>query len=113
MKLSYLYTPTRDLAASATFYRDVMGFDEAWREGDDTIAFALPESDVQLMLSSAPGEHGPMYLVPSAAEWVRAHPDLEVVLPLEQIPGGATVGFRDPAGNAFHVFDQAGLTATS
>jgi len=113
MKPTFIYLPTDDLDGTVRFYRDDLGLDEAWREGDDTVAFALPDSDVQLMVSTAPGEHGPMYLVPSAAEWVRAHPDLEVVLPLEQIPGGATVGFRDPAGNAFHVFDQAGLTATS
>jgi catechol 2,3-dioxygenase-like lactoylglutathione lyase family enzyme len=108
VKPTFIYIPTDDLAGTVRFYRDDLGLDEAWREGDDTVAFALPDSDVQLMVSTAPGEHGPMYLVPSVAEWMLAHPDLEVVLPLEQIPGGATVGFRDPAGNAFHVFDQAG-----
>lgn len=106
MKPSFIYIPTTDLSGSATFYRDVFGLEEAWREGDDTIAFALPDSDLQLMVSTDPGEQGPMYLVASAEEWMSQHPDLEVALPLEQITGGAVVGFRDPAGNAFYVFDQ-------
>jgi len=106
MKPAFVYIPTTDLAGTATFYRDTLGLDEAWREGDDTIAFGLPDSDLQLMVSSAPGEHGVMYLVPSVADWMAAHSELEVVVPLEQIPGGAVVGFRDSAGNAFYVLDQ-------
>ena len=106
MKPTFLYVPTDDLEATARFYRDELKLEEAWREGDDTIAFALPSGELQLMVSSAPGGYGPMYLVPSAEEWVREHADLEVAQPLQQIPGGATVGFTDPAGNAFYVFDQ-------
>jgi predicted enzyme related to lactoylglutathione lyase len=107
MKPAFIYVPTDDLAGTARFYAEQLGLEEAWREGDDTIAFALPDSDLQIMVSSAPGNHGPMYQVPSAAEWIREHPDLEVVVPLEEIPGGAVVGFEDPAGNAFYVLDQA------
>ena len=106
MKPAFIYIPTSDLAHTATFYRDVMGLDEAWREGDDTIAFALPDSDVQLMVSSAPGEQGPMYLVPSVDAWMREHPDLEIAVPHEEIPGGAVVGYTDSAGNAFYILDQ-------
>jgi catechol 2,3-dioxygenase-like lactoylglutathione lyase family enzyme len=106
VKPSFIYIPTDDLEALGAFYRDVLGFEEAWREGDDTIAFATPDSDVQLMVSSAPGAQGPMYSVPSTTEWLAAHAELEVVAPLEEIPGGAVVGLRDPAGNAFYVFHQ-------
>ena len=108
MKPTFIFTPTDDLAATAAFYRDGLGLAESWREGDDTIAFALPGSELELMVSTSPGGHGPMYLVDSAADWVSAHPALEIAVPLEKIPGGATVGFTDPAGNAFYVFDQAG-----
>jgi catechol 2,3-dioxygenase-like lactoylglutathione lyase family enzyme len=104
---NFFYIPTTDLEGTAQFYRDRLGLVEAWREGDDTIAFALPGSDIELMVSTSPGGHGAMYLVPSASAFVAEHPELEVVVPLEQIPGGATVGFEDPAGNAFYVFDQA------
>jgi predicted enzyme related to lactoylglutathione lyase len=106
VKPTFIYVPTYDLKALATFYRDTLGFDEAWREGDDTIAFATTDSDVQLMVSSAPGAQGPMYQVPSASEWLAAHADVEVVTPLEEIPGGAVVGLQDSSGNAFYVFDQ-------
>jgi catechol 2,3-dioxygenase-like lactoylglutathione lyase family enzyme len=109
VKPSFIYVPTADLAGTAGFYRDELGLEEAWREGDDTVAFALPGSDVQVMVSTDPGRYGPMYEVPSARAFAAAHPGLTVVLPLTPIPGGATVGFEDPAGNAFHVFDQAEL----
>lgn len=106
MKPSFIYIPTTDLAALATFYGDVLGLAEAWREGDDTVAYSLPDSDLQLMVSTDPGEQGPMYLVPSAEAWLAQNPDLEVAVPLAQIPGGAVVGLKDPSGNAFYVFDQ-------
>jgi catechol 2,3-dioxygenase-like lactoylglutathione lyase family enzyme len=37
MKLEFLYTPTRDLQASLGLYRDELGWEEAWREGDSTV----------------------------------------------------------------------------
>jgi predicted enzyme related to lactoylglutathione lyase len=108
MKPAFIFVPTTDLAALAAFYGDTLHLDEAWREGDDTVAFALPDSDVQLMVSSSPGRQGPMYQVESLSEWMRRHDGLEIAVPLEEIPGGAVVGYTDPAGNAFYVFDQAG-----
>ena len=59
------------------------------------------------MVSSSPGEQGPMYEVDSVSDWMTAHNDLSIVVPLEEVPGGAVVGYSDPAGNAFYVFDQA------
>jgi len=106
MKPAYIFVPTSDLAALATFYAETLHLEEAWREGDDTIAFSLPDSEVQLMVSSSPGEQGPMYEVDSVSDWMTAHSDLSIVVPLEEVPGGAVVGFCDPAGNAFYVFDQ-------
>ena len=107
MKPSFIFVPTKDLAGTASFYGDTLGLTESWREGDDTVAFGLPDSDLELMVSTTAGEQGPMYLVPSVSEWVRQHADLEIVVPLEKIPGGVVVGLTDPAGNAFYVFDQA------
>jgi len=106
MKLTFIYTPTSDLGKSAQFYSQTLGLNERWREGDDTIAFALPDSDVQLMVSTSPGAPGPMYLVPSVAEGIRAHPTIEIVAPAEDIPGGAVAELLDPSGTSFYVFDQ-------
>jgi catechol 2,3-dioxygenase-like lactoylglutathione lyase family enzyme len=36
MKLEFLNVPTRDLQASLALYRDELGWQEAWREGDST-----------------------------------------------------------------------------
>ena len=52
MKLEFLFVPTSDLSASLALYRDGLGFTEMWREGDATVALALPGSDTQLMLDS-------------------------------------------------------------
>jgi predicted enzyme related to lactoylglutathione lyase len=106
VKPSFIYVPTEDLASTAQFYGNVLGLEEAWREGDDTIAFALLDSELQLMVSTSPGAQGPMYFVPSVTDWVSQHSELEVTVPLENIPGGVVIGFTDPAGNAFYVFDQ-------
>jgi predicted enzyme related to lactoylglutathione lyase len=106
MKPVFVYLPTTDLTGTARFYRDQLGLDEAWREGDDTIAFAIPGSDLQLMVSTDPGDHAMMYLVPSVAEWISAHPTIEIIRPSQEISGGIVVGFTDPAGNPFYIFDQ-------
>ena len=47
-----------------------------------------------------------MYLVPSVVDWVSEHVDLEVVVPQEEVPDGVVIGFNDPAGNTFYIFDQ-------
>jgi hypothetical protein len=49
LKLEFLFVPTSDLGASLGLYRDGLGFNEVWREGDATVALALPGSDVQLL----------------------------------------------------------------
>ncbi len=43
MRLELLFTPTADLTASLSLYRDP-GFTELWREGDATVAaLTLPD----------------------------------------------------------------------
>ena len=108
MKLTFLYTPVTDLPAAIAFYRDVLGWDEAWREGTDTVAFQAPGSDVQVMVSIDRYPAGPMYLVDSVAAFLEDHPEMTVTGDLGEIPDGTGVAFADPAGNAFYVFDQAG-----
>ncbi|SMH42921.1 hypothetical protein SAMN06295885_2102 [Rathayibacter oskolensis] len=106
MKPTYIYLPTDDLARSSRYYRETLGLEEAWREGDDTVAFAVPGGGLQLMLSTAPGAQGVMYLVPSVQQFLDSRHAITVVSPPEAIPGGVVVGLEDVSGNAFYVFDQ-------
>lgn len=106
MELTFLYVPVTELAAAEAFYRDVLGLQEAWREGDGTVAFSLPGSSVQVIVSTDPDPAGPMYQVDDVAAWLAEHARLAVRVPRKEIPGGAVVGLADPAGNVFYVFDQ-------
>lgn len=107
MKLAFLFLPVTDLAAAEEFYRGRLGLDEAWREGDGTVAFASADGAVQLMVSTDPYPAGPMLEVDDAAAWEAAHDGIPVAVPRYAIPGGEVVGFSDPGGNVFYVFDQA------
>ena len=50
MKLVFLHHPVENLEASLAFYRDTLGFKEAWREEEHTVAFKIPNSEVELLL---------------------------------------------------------------
>lgn len=106
MKLTFWYVPATDLAVETQFYRDHLGLEEAWSEGDDTVAFWMPERDVQVMVSTTPQPGGPMYLVDDVGAWVNAHPEVPVSINRYEIPGGSVAGFASPNGSAFYVFDQ-------
>lgn len=106
MELTFLYVPVSDLSAAVAFYGDTLGLEQVWRQGDSTVAFWAPDRSVQLMVDTEGWPPGPMYLVDDAAGWAAAHQQLPVRVPRYDIPGGAVVGFEDPSGNAFYVFDQ-------
>lgn len=106
MKLVFINQPVTDLDQAVTFYRDVLGFEEAWREGEDTVSFYVPDSSAQIMLVTDGLPAGPMYLVADAQAWTAAHADLPVRVPRLEIPGGAVIGFDGPGANVFYVFDQ-------
>ena len=106
MQLQFLYVPVADLTSAVAFYRDELGWTEAWRESDDTVAFALPDSPVQVMVSTAPGSAGPMYEVDDLAAFLAAHPSLRRRGEASEIPDGRIIEFEGPGGSAFHVFDQ-------
>ena len=108
MKLTFLYQPTADLRAAVDFHRDELGLEEAWRDGDDTVAFWLPERVAQIMLSTTPQPAGPMYLVDDLDAWMRDHSGVPVSVDKFAIPGGHVAGFRAPGDNTFYVFDQPG-----
>jgi catechol 2,3-dioxygenase-like lactoylglutathione lyase family enzyme len=108
MKLTFLYHPVKDLDTAVAFYRDVLGWDEAWREGDVTAAFAMPDSTVQVMLdASQSDEGGPsgFYEVADVDAFHQAN--LETVTWVEtphDLPPIRYASFTDPAGILFRIF---------
>jgi catechol 2,3-dioxygenase-like lactoylglutathione lyase family enzyme len=111
MKLTFLYQPVKDVKESVAFYRDKLGLEEAWREGETTVAFKLPGSEVELMLDTPTGDGpewaaGAMYAVDDVAAYRKEHADLNWIGDVIDVPGGKTATFLDPSGNAIHLFDQ-------
>lgn len=111
MRLEFIYLPTRDLPGALALYRDALGFDELWREGELTVGLEIPGSETALMLDGAaePGAGpGPIFGVERVDAWLADRPDaLDVFMAPFDIPGGRLMGFRDAAGNHVYVMDQS------
>ena len=115
MRLDFIYLPVSDLPSALALYRDQLGFDELWREGEGTVALAVPGSETALMVDAdaAPGSGpGPIFGVDSVDGWLAGREEgLDVVFPPSDIPGGRLMGFRDAAGNHVYVLDQSAADA--
>ena len=75
MKLEFMYLPTQDLDATLALYRDTLGFDELWREGELTVGLA-PGTDVALMIDAAaePGcGPGPIFITDDVKAFHATH----------------------------------------
>ncbi|MDJ0314776.1 hypothetical protein [Arthrobacter sp. H35-D1] len=110
MKLEFMYAPTTDLLGSLALYRDGLVCDEVWREGDATVALALPGTDVQLMLdvNDPDAPMGPLFVVESVEVFHTGRPSsLLVVAEPSEIPGGFMASYKDPAGGSIYVMDQS------
>ncbi len=111
MKLEFLNTPTRDLQASLALYRDELGWEEAWREGDSVVCLKVPGSDVQLMLVAEDGAEspfGPIFVLDDVKRFHAQRPrGLRVTSEPQEIPGGYLATFEDPSGNTIYVMDQS------
>lgn len=109
MKLSLIYLPVKDLEAALAVYRDTLGFEEAWRQGDATVGLRLPGSDVELLVDQdvpAGDKPGPFFEVPDVDAFYAEHQvRLAFVAPPKDIPPGRYVAFDDPSGNRVHVLD--------
>ena len=108
MKLAFIDYPVKDLKKSIAFYRDTMGFEEAWREGDHTVAFKLPGSEVQLMIENDEYGTGPgaVFLVESVDQFfVENKEQLEFVKEPVDIPPGRYAIFQDVDGNLIRILD--------
>jgi catechol 2,3-dioxygenase-like lactoylglutathione lyase family enzyme len=110
MKLEFLYTPVKDLDAALALYRDALGWDEAWREGDSTVSLKLPGTEVQLMLDKADSGEGvgPIFVVESVERFHAERPsELRTREEPQEIPGGFMVTYEDTSGHPIYVMDQA------
>lgn len=110
MKLTFLYQPVSDLGAAVAFYRDVLGWDEAWRMGDDTAAMQIPDSPVQAMLTLDPDPAAAasgFFEVADVDAFAAAHGDrLDIVEAPQDSPPVRFMSFRDPDGNLIRIYTE-------
>lgn len=92
----------------AAFYRDVLGWDESWREGTSTVGFALPGSPVELMLDLASDEAGTpsaFFEVDDIDAFYAQHRDrIDFLAPPATAPPVRWAAFRDPSGNLVRLY---------
>lgn len=109
MKLTFVYLPVTDIKAALALYRDTLGFEEAWREGDLTCALKLPGTDIEMMLDQDTPEQdkpGPFFRVDSVDDFYAQYQDkLAFNAAPKDIPPGRYVSFDDEAGNRVHLLD--------
>jgi catechol 2,3-dioxygenase-like lactoylglutathione lyase family enzyme len=109
MRLEFVYLPVPDLQPALALYRDTLGFDELWREGELTVGLAIPGTETAIMVDAAatPGAApGPIFGVDRVDDWLEGRV-LDVVMAPSDIPGGRIMCFRDPGGNQVYVMDQS------
>lgn len=108
MKLVFLYHPVKNLKESLAFYRDTLGFEEAWREGAHTVALNLPNSDIRLMIEDDEQElsAGGIFLVDSVDSFFKENKEvLEFVKEPTDIPPGRYAIYKDNSGNLLRILD--------
>jgi len=110
-KLNLLYIPVRDINSTRTFYRDQLGLEEAWREGETT-AFKLPGTEVELMIDQVEegtqDTPGPMFTLPSVDAFYAANRgQMEFVRKPSDIPPGRWAAVKDPSGNTVYFVDMS------
>lgn len=111
MKLAFVYYPVADLSQALRFYRDELGFEEAWREGEGTAGLNLPGTSARLMLDVAgQGESRPgaVFQVDSVDQFYAEHRE-QYVWQEEpcDIPGGRWAVLVDPTGNVVRLIDES------
>jgi catechol 2,3-dioxygenase-like lactoylglutathione lyase family enzyme len=110
MKLSFLYHPVADVERSVAFYRDVLGWDEAWRMGDDTAAMVIPGSDVVMMLAIDEDPEAPaggFFSVEDVdAFYEEMRDETDFVVPPMDLPPIRYAAFTDPDGNLFRLVTE-------
>jgi catechol 2,3-dioxygenase-like lactoylglutathione lyase family enzyme len=111
MRLEFIYLPVPDLGNALALYRDQLGFDELWREGELTVGFGIPGNEAALMVdaqATPDSGPGPIFSVDRVDDWLAGlDGDLDVFQAPHDIPGGRMMAFRDGAGNCVYVMDQS------
>ncbi|WP_409270139.1 VOC family protein [Neobacillus sp. SCS-31] len=110
MKLLFLYHPVKNLKESLAFYRDNLGFEESWREGEHTAALKLPGSEVQLMLEDEMDKEemtpGGIFLVDSVDSFYEENKQkYEFTKEPFDIPPGRYAIYLDNSGNPIRILD--------
>ena len=110
MKLTYLYHPVTDVGRAVAFYRDVLGWDETWRMGDDTAAMQIPETEITVMLAIDPDPAAPasgFFGHDDVDAFFRENRDrIDVVDEPQDLPPIRYASFRDPDGNLIRVYTE-------
>lgn len=107
-KLTYFYLPVPDLQAARTFYRDQLGLEEAWREGETTCAFSLPGTTIRLMLDQTtaddPDTAGMIFTIPSVEQFYHDQQEhITFTGEPRDIPGnGRWVAAKDNSGHGLY-----------
>ena len=109
-KLAILYVPIHDLKSALAFYRDRMGLEEAWREGEGTVAFKLADTNVELMIDLVDEggieKTGPMFILPSVDRYYEENQGtMEFARKPVDIPPGRMAIVKDPSGNLIYLAD--------
>jgi len=111
MNLAFVYLPVKDLGDALALYRDTLGFEESWREGESACGLVLPGTDVQLMIDQDVAEDdkaGPFFAVDDVDEFFAMNQGkLNFNFEPRDIPPGRYVSFDDPSGNRIHVLDMS------
>jgi catechol 2,3-dioxygenase-like lactoylglutathione lyase family enzyme len=111
MKLVFHSQPVKDMKGAVTFYRDILGMEEAWREGNHTVSFKT-NSDTQILLEDDEIERnfgpGSVFLVDSVDEYFTNHQNtLRFVKEPCDIPPGRYAIFKDDSGNPIRIIDMS------
>jgi predicted enzyme related to lactoylglutathione lyase len=111
MKMVFMSQPVKEMKKAVTFYRDVLGLEEAWREGDQTVAFKT-NADTQILLEEDHDEHtygpGGVFLVDSVDEYYRQNKaTLKFLKEPCDIPPGRYAIFSDESGNPIRILDMS------
>jgi catechol 2,3-dioxygenase-like lactoylglutathione lyase family enzyme len=108
MDLTFLYHPVKDVEKAVAFYRDVLGWDEAWRMGDDTAAMQIPNSPIMVMLSidqDPTAQASGFFGVEDIDAFYRDNRDrIDFVDEPQDLPPIRYASFRDPDQNLFRLY---------
>ncbi|WP_137789408.1 VOC family protein [Bacillus sp. E(2018)] len=111
MKLVFHSQPVKDMKKAIIFYRDILGMDEAWREGNHTVSLKT-DTDTQILLEDDEVERdfgpGSVFLVDSVDEYFKENQSaLLFVKEPCNIPPGRYAIFTDDSGNPIRIIDMS------